>query len=1117
MLKKIHLLLIFALSSTFFLHAQVTTSSVTGKVTDASGSGLVGATVSLVHTPSGTVYNTTTQSGGNFTISGMRTGGPYSAKITYTGKSPYTQDDITLNLGEAFAINAQLQDENGTLQEVVVSASGKSAIISPLRNGPSAIVSARQIQSLPTINNSVQDFVRFMPQVKVGNGGTDGNSTGMSFGGQSNRYNQFTIDGANASDVFGLGSTGTNGGQANVNPVSMQAIQELQVVMAPYDVTQGGFTGGGINAVTKSGTNSFHGSAYFQGQNQGFVGKSAKYNDNINSQNYGDFTNRTMGVNLGGPIIKNKLFFFVNVESYKKSTPLAFDPTQAGSGSKVNADTLEYIRQQIIKTYGFDPGTYGAINNTNKSTSVFARVDWNINDKNKLMLRFNHVDGSTTILSRGPSTAIFSNSGYGFSDKNNSFVAELNSNFSSRSSNMLRLTYTAVRDARTTAQFPNVSIYNYNPESGSTVLYNIGSEYSSAVNGLDQDVFTLTDNFNLYRGNHTLTFGTANTFYKSSNLFLQGYFGAYTYGASGTTGSSNINNFLNNTGLTTYQIGFSTSSDPADKAPADLKAAQFSVYGQDMWKINPQFRLTYGLRIDMPVFFNKPAANPTFATAFPGYTTNQMPQSRPLFSPRIGFNYDVNGDGQTQLRGGVGIFTGNVPFVWISNQISTTGIASQNITYNSAALANNPNIKFNYNPNDPHMGAFVPAPTAAKGSVINVIDKDFKFPQVLRGNLGLDQRLPFWGLIGTVEGVFTKTLHNALYTNINLAEGGTGTVAIGPTTRPYWGSYANADFGNVLYLTNTNKGYGYTLTAQLQKPYSRGWSGSIAYSYGNAKSLNDLPSSVAQSNWRGPFVINGLNNPDLSISNFSMGSRIVGFVSKEFRYAHDKASTTVTLTYTGQSGQRLSYLYGNNILGDYTVGSTSGSDALIYVPGSEAEANFVDIYQKNATTNQWVLVTTASDQWKNFQNLVNNTPYLKDRQGKNTERNGDRMPWENHFDLRVAQSFTFPHGIRLELFASMLNVGNFLNNKWGWSYGTGTYPDGFYPTSASILNVVTSATGNNPPATKDGTAVANPSANNPYFQFNQNNLTNVKGTYRPYYINDFTSRWNAVAGVKLSF
>ncbi|MBO9618112.1 MAG: TonB-dependent receptor [Niabella sp.] len=1110
MFKKIYLLVIFALSSTILINAQVTTSSVTGKVTDAGGAPLVGATVTLTHTPSGTVYNTVTQNGGNFTIQGMRTGGPYSAKITYAGKTPYTQDEITLNLGEGFAINAQLADENGSLKEVIVTGTAKSGIISPLRNGPSAIVNARQIQSLPSINNSVQDYVRFMPQVKVGNGGTDGNATGMSFGGQSNRYNQFTIDGANASDVFGLGSTGTNGGQANVNPISMQAIQELQVVMAPYDVSQGGFTGGGINAVTKSGTNTFHGSAYFQGQNQGFVGKGAKYNDNVTSKNFGDFTNRTMGANLGGPIIKNKLFFFVNVESYKKSTPLAFDPTQPGSGSQVNKDTLEYIRQQMISKYNFDPGSYGAINNTNKSTSAFARIDWNINDKNKLMLRFNHVEGSTTIMSRGPNSAIFSNSGYGFSDKNNSFVAELNSNFSSRSSNMLRLTYTSVRDARTTAQFPNVAIYNYNPDSKTTVLYGIGSEYSSAVNGLNQNVFTLTDNFNLYRGSHTLTFGTANTFYKSTNLFLQGYFGAYTYGASGTSSSSNINNFLNNTGLTTYQIGFSTSADRGDKAPADLKAAQFSVYGQDMWKINPQFRLTYGLRIDMPAFFNKPVANPTFATEFPGYATSQMPKSNPLFSPRAGFNYDVNGDGKTQLRGGAGIFTGNIPFVWISNQISTTGMASQNITYTGNNITAN-NIKFNYDPTDPHMGAFVPAPSAAKGSVINVIDKNFKFPQVFRGNLGLDQRLPFWGLIGTVEGVFTKTMHNALYTNINLAQGGTGTVTIGPTTRPYWGSYVNPDFGNVLYLTNTNKGYGYTLTAQLQKPYSRGWSGSIAYSYGNGKSLNDLPSSVAQSNWRGPYVVNGLNNPDLSISNFAMGSRIVGFASKEFRYANNKAATTITLTYTGQAGQRLSYLYNNNILGDYTVGSTSGSDALIYVPASASEANFVDIYQKNSAGVN-VLVTKASDQWTNFQNLVNNTPYLKDNQGKNTARNGDHLPWENHFDLRVAQSFTFKYGIKLELFATMMNVGNFINSKWGWSYGTGSYPDGFYPTSASILNVVSSGV-----QTRDGVAVATPTAANPYFQFNQNNLTNVKGTYRPYYVNDFTSRWNAIAGIKLSF
>lgn len=1082
------------------LMAQVTTSSITGTVKTSDGKSLEGATVTAVHTPTGSVYKTISNAKGQYTLPNLRVGGPYELTISYVGFTEEKVTNIYLNLGEPASIEMSLVDAKSNLGNVTVTGAGKGAVISSLRNGTSTFISQRQLQTLPTINNSIQDFVRLMPQVKVGNGGTDGNATGISFGGQNNRYNQFTIDGANASDVFGLGSTGTNGGQANVNPIAMEAIQEIQVLMSPYDVTQGGFTGGGINAITKSGTNDFHGAAYGQYQNQGFVGKGVSYNSNITRKSYGHFKNYRYGASLGGPIIKNKLFFYANFEKYEKSTPLAYDPTQAGSGSRVSADTLERIRQALISQYGYDPGSYGTINNSNKSTSVFARVDWNIDDKNKLMIRFNHVDGTNTILSRSASTAIFSNSGYGFSDKNNSFVAELSSSISSQSSNLLRLTYTSVRDARTTSQFPNVAIYNYDTSSKSTILYNIGSDYSSAVNGLNQDVYTLTDNFTLYKGNHTLTFGTNNTFYNSKNLFLQGFYGAYTYGASGTTAYNNVNNFLNNTGLTTYQIGFSTSSDPTDKASANLHAAQFSIYGQDLWTVNDRFKLTYGLRIDMPVFFNKPAANDSVAYYFPGYSTNQMPKTSPLFSPRVGFNWDVNGNASLQLRGGLGLFTGNIPFVWISNQISNTGIASQNITYTSAAITSN-NISFKYDPTDAHLGAFVPSPTNASGSVINLIDKKFKFPQVFRANLAMDKKLNVWGLVGTVEAVFTKTLNNANYSNINIAAGGDSTVTTGNITRPFWSKYTNSKYGNAIYLTNTSAGYGYNFTVQIQKPYENGWSGSIAYTFGHSTSLNDLTSSVAQSNWRAPLTTYGLNKPEVSTSNFNMGSRIIGFITKEFKYANNHLATILGLTYTGQSGQRFSYIYGNNILGDYTIGSTSGSVALAYLPANITEANFVDI------TNG----ATASQQWKNYQSFVENNSYLRDNQGKVAKRNGASLPWENHFDFRIAQDFIIGKN-KLEVFYSILNVGNLLNKNAGWSYGSGSYPDGFYTLSTSLFSVVTSGA-----QTKNGVAAGTPTRYAPAYQFNQNNFTNIKGVYRPYAVNDFTSRWNSVIGVRYSF
>lgn len=1094
------LYLVIALVLPGILMAQVTTGSITGIIKTPEGKIAEGATVKAVHEPTGSAYATLSKSNGEYILPNLRVGGPYTVTFNYVGMTTKTVTDVNVSLGTPSVLNIAFEPAGGDLQEVTVTATTKGGVISSLRNGTSTFISQRQINSVPTINRNVQDFARLTPQVKVGNNNSNGAGAGISFGGQNNRYNQFTIDGANATDGFGLGSTGSNGGQANVNPISMEAIQEIQIVMSPYDVTQGGFTGGGINAVTKSGTNAFHGSVYGQYQNQTYIGKSTKYNDGVTRNKYGDFKNQTFGASLGGPIIKNKLFFFASVEHFEKSTPLAYDPTQAGSGSKVSTAAMDSIRNYLMSTYNYDPGTYGAISNNNKSTSVFGRIDWNINDKNKLAVRFNHVDGTLDVLSRTATAAIFSNSGYGFSDKNTSFVAELNSNFSSKASNVLRVTYTKVKDARTTSAFPSITLNNYNTATAASIVYNIGSEGSSAVNGLEQNSYSLTDNFTLYKGKHTLTFGTDNMLYKSDNLFLQYFNGQYTYGASGTN-AGNVANFVNGVAPTNYSIGFSTSADKNDKAPATLKAAQLSLYGQDVWSLRPNFKLTYGIRADLPVFFKKPAENTAFNTAFAdkGVATNQMPKSTPLFSPRAGFNWDVKGDATTQLRGGAGLFTGRIPFVWVSNQMSNTGVASQTVTYAAAAIATN-GITFNYDPSAPHMGAYVPAATATSGAVINVIDKKFKFPQVFRANLAVDQKLPFFGLIGTLEGVYTKTLNNATYENLNISADGDATVKIGSTTRPFWNQYTNTAYGNVLLLTNTSKGYGYNVTAQIQKPYAKGWSGSIAYTYGHSTSLNDLTSSVAQSNWRSPLVTNGLNKPDVATSNFNMGSRIVGFLSKEFKYGGGHFATSFTLIYTGQSGQRFSYVYANNILGDYSIGSSTGAVALAYIPATAAEANLVDITGGK----------TASAQWADYQTFVNDNKYLKDNQGKNSERNGAHLPFENHFDFRIAQDFVFAKK-KLQVFVDIINVGNMLNKDWGWAYYAGGN-DGFFTSSTNLFSVVTSGA-----QTKDGVAVTDITKNTPGFQFNVNNFTDIKGTRRAYSISDFTSRWNSQAGLRFTF
>jgi hypothetical protein len=1083
MMKRL-LLSAFLILSLCVTYAQVTTGTITGTITDSKGQTLPGASIKAVHQPTGSVYTTTASSKGTYTLPNVRVGGPYLVTVNYVGHNTATFDNLTVSLGNPLVIDGIMEIAGQTMSAVQVTGR-KNGIISSQRTGASTSISLRNMQTLPTINRSVQDFARLTPQASAMVDGGDGTSRGITFAGQNNRYNQFSIDGANATDAFGLTSNGANGGQANINPISIESIQEMQVVLSPYDVTQGGFTGGGINAITKSGTNTTHGALYGVYQNQNFVGKSV-----LNRTKFASFKNDTWGAALGGAIIKNKLFYYVNYERYDRSTPLPYDPTVAGSGSKFNADTLANLRNYMIKTYGYDPGGFGNITKKNYSNSIFGRLDWNIDSKNKLTLRHSYVEGSNDLISRSTTSMTFANGSYRFISKANSAVAELNSTFSN-SSNVLRIVYNAIRDHRETPLFPTLSIAN------GGVTYNIGSDNSSQVNVLNQNNFTLTDNYTMYRGKHTITIGTNNEFYNTTNLFLQNYYGNWNYGIN-TNALNNIQSFKQGTGLYQYSVGYSTKGGD-DKAAAKMHAAQLGVYGQDVMAVTERFKLTYGLRIDLPVYFNKPPANTTFDSdpTFAAYNvkTEQMPKATPLFSPRAGFNWDVKGDATTQLRGGAGLFTGRVPFVWVSNQFSNTGVT--NIAYQTATSPANP-PPFHYDPKDVHAGAYLPPFNGTfPATTINVIDKKFKYPQVFRTNLAIDQKLPWWGLIGTVEAIYTKTLNNANYQNLNIPNTAPSTVNLGGETRPLWTGRITSKYTDVLELKNTSKGYSYNLTAQITKPYSRGWSGTIAYTYGHSTSLSDLTSSVAYSNWRFAYATKGLNNLDVTNSNFDLGSRIMGTISKEFRYARNHLGTTITLFYNGQSGQRISYLYSKTITGDDL---SFGSNTMIYVPKTEAEANFAPLSRTVNGTNTTI---SADQQWADFQTFLNSNKYLKDHVGKDAPRNGDRLPFESHFDLRFAEDVVFVKSHRLQFTVDILNVSNLLNKDWGWSYNYG-----FSNYSGSIFTVLNTATTN--PATSA-------SLQNPKLQFDLTKMNQIKGQYKAYSVSDYTSRWNMQLGLRYSF
>ncbi len=1069
-MRKHLLILIIGLFTTCVAFAQVTTTSMIGTVKDSKGATLPGATIVATHIPTGSVYSTSTRATGQYTIPNMKSGGPYTVKISFIGFETKTETDLVLQLGQPLRYDAILLETGKTLSEVTVKGAKKGSIISPERTGASTNLSLAEIQNLPTVSRSVQDYARLTPQAVATSSSTDGSPLGISFAGQSNKYNSFTIDGAMSNDVFGLSATGTNGGQAAANPIPLESIQELQILLSPYDVTQSNFTGGGINAVTKSGTNAFHGSVYGFLQNQDMIGKSV-----TTGLKFPTYKNSTVGASLGGAIIKNKLFFFANYEKQKSTTPLAFNPNEANSGSKFTPSVLQDIRDYVLNTYKFDVGGFGDINKTIASEDMFARIDWNINDKNKLTVRHNYNISHNDVISRTATTMTFANSGYVINNTTNSTVAELNTSFSSNLSNVLRLTYSNIKDYRTTAEFP--SVFLRDGTSGTNLNYNLGAEGSSPRNKLNQNDFTLTDNVTLYKDNHTFTFGTDNLFYNSENVFVQYYYGYYNSYAS-------IAAFKANTAAPTgYQAYYSVAGGD-DVAPSTIHSAQFGIYGQDVWTIKPNFKLTYGVRFDMPVFFNKPAENAGFnasdiAQAY-NVKTNVLPKSRIMIAPRVGFNWDVNGDASTQIRGGVGLFTGRVPFVYLSNQFGATGATLVRYSASGAALTA---VRFKYDPSDAHLGASLGAANAP--GEIDVTDRNFKFTKTLRGNLAVDQKLGVWGLIGTLEGIYTKKINDVLWKNINLSANPTAVTTIGPTTRPWYNfTRVNANYTDVLMLTNTDGGYAYNFTAMIQKPISNGWSGSLAYTFGHATAVNDGTSSTAISNWRFVNNVNGLNNPDLYTSNFDMGSRIVGYVSKRFTYANKRLSTTIGLVYNGQSGQKFSYLYGLNVTGD-DVTTRSNASNLVYLPSNVGESQFVSF------TNSLGVVTSAAQQWADFQEFASKNPYIQSHLGQVTKRNDARMPWENHIDLKIDQDIYLVNKHKLSIAADVLNIGNLINQKFGRAY--------FLSNQGGNLFGVVSQT------------------NTPTFTFDKTRLNTVDGKLQLYNYSDYLSRFRAQLSVKYSF
>lgn len=1029
----------------------ITTAALTGTITSADGETLPGATILAVHEPSGTQYGVATQPDGRFTIQGMRVGGPYKVTVSYVGFQPKTIEGFSLSLGETRTLNVKLAAKGQELQAVEIS--GKQGdVFNQQRTGAATNISTKELTSMPTITRSLTDFTRLTPQASTA-------GPGISFAGQNNRYNQFSIDGTVNNDVFGLAASGTNGGQTGIQPISLDAIAEIQVSLAPFDVRQGGFTGGSINAITRSGTNNWEGSAYLYGNNQKLVGK--------NPTKLADYNDYQTGFRLGGPIVKNKLFFFVNGEVTDKSSPLSYAPgTSSSHISIAQADSAATVAKRL----GYDPGAYSNLSNYTSSQKFFARLDWNINKNNKLTIRHSYVFGLDVSHSSSPNTVYFGNNGIYFPSKTTSSVLELHSIFGNNFSNELRAGYTRVRDDRNPlgSPFPYVSI-----NLGGSRSIALGSEQYSVANQLDQDIFTITDNLTWYKGAHTFTVGTHNEFYKVYNLFIRQNYGSYNYNSLadwntvGTAGE-----------VTPYSYNRSYSLTENPNQGADFKAFQLGIYAQDKWQAKQNLTLTFGVRVDMPKFTSQPYTNQAFndSLSSQNVATNQLPGLQVMVAPRIGVNFRPNGSENTQIRGGVGIFTGRVPFVWISNQYTNTGNILGSVSLRGSSVPSD----FTFEPNAFNQPTATTLDMQNPKSEIDVTDKNFKFPQVFRADAAVDQKLP-GGITGTLEFMYTKTLHNIAYKNLNISQNGT---LDGVDNRPYFNGIGSTDpkpypeFSNILLLTNTNKGSSYNISATLRKSFDNGLHIQASYTYGHAKDLNGGTSSQAISNWRYVENVNGPNNPDLSNAYYDVRSRVVGSLGYTLKYKNGN-STEVNVFFNGQSGLPFSYLVGNK---DLNNDGTTGND-LMYIPKSEGELTFDgDAAQQHA-------------QWVSLDNYIKSDKYLSKHRGEYAERNGARMPWTNEIDVRLVHTFklnvvngTSKHNLQISL--DIFNFANLINKDWGRQYDMSNQ-------DFSLL---------------DFTNHFVPGTRTPIYHYDPS-FSNGK----PYYVNDFYSRWRAQLGIRYTF
>lgn len=1080
---KTTLLLALLLLVAHFGFAQVTSGAMSGIVLDNENKSLAGAIVKAFHEPSGTVYGTATQDDGSFNLQNLRTG-PYRVEIHFTGFETKIEKDILVRLGETYFLKTSMKAGGTELSEVVVKTD--NPLINSQRTGASTNIGTTEINTLPTVNRNISDFTRLTPQGGPSFATSMGSSSSQfndnSFGGRDGRYNNIQINGANFNNSFGLNSNLLPGG--NAQPISLDAIEEIQVGFAPYDVRQTGFTGANINAITRSGTNEIHGSAYYFFKNQSFTGM--KVGD-YSVPNLGSTTKNTYGIRLGGPIIKNKLFYFVNVEHEESKAPgVTYVANRGGATganvSSVPADSLDKLRSFLQSKYGYDPGAYENFANqaVNKNTKVLGRIDYNINDKNKLFVSYSYMKAQEPITQvnatstgagsrltnnrEGLTSMAYQNAFYGFDHKVWSVSGQLTSSITSRLSNDLFGTYSSVQDTRSTPgnQFPFVDI-----DLSATSTMSFGTELFSYKNDLTNKNLNIIDNVTYNYKHHSFLAGAAYEYLSFGNSFLPSGTGYYHY--------KSLSDFMNGKG----PIAFAYTYPFADQGGNTYVKANFgqaSIYLQDKYNVTRDLTLTAGVRVEQPMYTYQLLDNKYIDTVkvfdkngnLTTYQSDKWPKAKPVVSPRIGVNYDVLGNRSLILRGGTGIFAGKVPFVWFTNQAGGTGtlintktFALTNKSKSDSAFLNN--MQFSKDPSNvsESNGSLFPQKAGQTvPSSVAIVSPEFKMPRIWRTNIGVDAKL-LYGFVGTAEFIYTKDLVNVYMRNAALPNAQT-TLSNGADNRPYWTSTkpGGSPVNSYYVLENSNMGESYNFSIGIARPARKGWYGSLYYTVSASQELSSNPGSQASSAWNSLANTSSPNEQVLSYSEYLTPHRIVASASYRIEYLKHLA-TTISLYYEGASLGRFNYTYASDINGD-------GVNAdLLYIPNNASELKWADI--KDASGK---VVYTAQQQADAFNAYVDQDKYLSAHKGSYAKRYGAKYPFYNRFDLKFIQDIFNDFGKRrgsLQFTADIFNIGNLLNPSWGaqqrLAVGSGN--------TSSILKVATPGNATTQPTYQLATAVDN--------------------------------------------